>query len=228
MSSSKDNLTNFLNEDLEKHMQEHQAELDKIEVRSRKEVFDAFFEKVKHNFGYGYNQYAVDDYLKSENFKTDMQLDSDMQLEKGTDETVGESFEKNLKEHFINSIKKTKILNSLNGFKIKINNIGEHNSEAKQVALTLHERLMKLVNESLSNESYFVEQTKALIYGAMPTLQRDLGWGDYLANLTKEICNTVTKAASFGFHGGFFDTKKSDAVEEAEILMGQILTYRLS
>jgi hypothetical protein len=111
---------------------------------------------------------------------------------------------------------KSKILKALHAFNNKINDIGEHNSEAKEVALTLHKNLKNLVNESLSDKQYFVTQTKALIDKAIPTLQRDLGWGDYLANLAKEICNTVTKAASFGFHGGFFDTKKSNAVKEAE------------
>jgi hypothetical protein len=136
------------------------------------------------------------------------------------------------------SEQKDKILKALHAFNNKINDIGEHKSEAKEVALTLHKNLKNLVNESLSvkkydflpntdiqafNAVYFVKQTKALIDKAIPTLQRDLGWGDYLANLAKEICNTVTKAASFGFHGGFFDTKKSNAVKEAEKMQDAFL-----
>ena len=123
------------------------------------------------------------------------------------------------------SPQKAKILKALNGFESKINGIGEHNSEAKEIALTLHQSLIHLVNESLSD---FVTQTKALIDKAIPTLQRDLGWGDYLSNLAKEICNVATKVVSLGFHGGFFDTKKSDAVKEAEKLQDEVLNTQSS
>jgi len=153
-----------------------------------------------------------------------MKSDDEMELEKYIDEESGESFEKNLKNHFLYSIEKIKILESLNSFKSKIDNIGEHNSEAKKVALTLHENLIKLVDEYLEDKQYFVTQTKALIGKDMSTLQRDLGWGNYLTNLAKEICNTVTKAVSLGLHGGFFDTKKSDAVKEAEKLQDEVLS----
>lgn len=119
---------------------------------------------------------------------------------------------------------KTKILKVLDDFKIKIDGIGEHNSEAKKVAVTLHKNLINLVNESLGDKQYFVTQTKALIGKDIPTLQRDLAWGDFLKNLAKEICNTVTKAFSLGCHGGFFDTKKSDAVKEAEKLQDEVLS----
>jgi len=119
---------------------------------------------------------------------------------------------------------KDKILQSLHAFNNKIAGIGEHNSEAKEVAVILHENLIKLVNESLGNKQHFLTQTKALIDKAIPTLQRDLGLGDYLANLAKEICNTVTKAVSLGFHGGFFDIKKSDAAKEAEKLQDEVLS----
>ena len=122
------------------------------------------------------------------------------------------------------SEQKTKILEALSVFNNKITGIGEHNSEAKKVALTLHENLINLVKEFLGDKQYFVKQTKAFIGKAIPTLQRDLGWGDYLSNLAKEICNTVTKAVSLGFHGGFFDTKKSDAVKEAEKLQDEVLS----
>jgi len=45
MSSSKDNLTNLLDEDLENYAREHRDELDKIEVHSRKEVFGSFLKR---------------------------------------------------------------------------------------------------------------------------------------------------------------------------------------
>lgn len=118
----------------------------------------------------------------------------------------------------------SKILKALLIFNNKIAGIGEHNSEAKKVASALQENLINLVSNSLSNKQYFVAQTKALIDKAIPTLQRDLGWGDYLANLAKEICNTVTTAVSLGFHGGFFDIKKSDAAKEAEKLQDEVLS----
>jgi hypothetical protein len=122
------------------------------------------------------------------------------------------------------SEQKAKILKALHVFKNKINDIGEHYSEAKEFALILHKNLINLVNESLGDKKYFVTQTKALVDKAIPTLQRDLGWGDYLTNLAKEICNIETKAASFGFHGGFFDTKKSNAVKETEKLQDEVLS----
>jgi hypothetical protein len=94
----------------------------------------------------------------------------------------------------------------------------------KTAESSLHKNLINLVNESLGDKQYFVTQTKALIGKDIPTLQRDLGWGDYLTNLAKEICNTVVKAFSLGCHGGFFDTKKSDAVKEAEKLQDEVLS----
>ena len=47
------------------------------------------------------------------------------------------------------SEQKTKILEALSVFNNKIAGIGEHNSEAKKVALTLHENLINLVKEFL-------------------------------------------------------------------------------
>lgn len=141
--------------------------------------------------------------------------------QKGKPEPIKDVGQEEIEEQ---SEQKAKIIKALHVFNNKINDIGEHNSEAKKVALTLHKNLINLVNESLGDKKYFVTQTKALIDKAIPTLQRDLGWGDYLTNLAKEICNTVTKAASFGFHGGFFDTKKSDAVKEAEKLQDEVLS----
>ena len=48
---------------------------------------------------------------------------------------------------------------------------------------------------------------KSLIEAAIPTLQRDLGWGDYLTNLAKEICNAAKKFFSAGRHQGFLRLK---------------------
>lgn len=118
-----------------------------------------------------------------------------------------------------------KYLELLSDFENKIVGIGEHNCEAKKVALTLHKDLKNLVNKSLNDTKVFVEQVKTIIAAAIPTLQQDLGWGDYLTNLAKEICNTATKAAaSLGFPGRLFAIKKSDAVKEAEKLQDEVLS----
>ncbi|KTD54694.1 hypothetical protein [Legionella quateirensis] len=117
----------------------------------------------------------------------------------------------------------------LDNFAAKINTIGSYHPEAKDKALELLNTLKNAKSEAFSNpsqESVATFRTKAIsaIKEATPVLQRDLGWGDYLVNLTKMIVNAVTSTVAqvftFGYsnHQGFFTIKQSDANKDAQKL----------
>lgn len=52
---------------------------------------------------------------------------------------------------------------------------------------------------------------------AMPVLEKDLGWGDYLKNLLKTLVQAIVKVISFGYKDVFFAHKKSTASTIAQI-----------
>ena len=117
----------------------------------------------------------------------------------------------------------------LDNFAAKINTIGSHHLKAKDKALELLNSLKNAKSDAFSNpsqESVAAFRSIAIlaIKEATPVLQRDLGWGDYLANLTKMIVNAVTATVaqvfSFGYsnHQGFFTIKQSDANKDAQKL----------
>lgn len=121
----------------------------------------------------------------------------------------------------------------LKDFENKIDSIGTHHEPAKQIALDLLKTLRdhKAVafhepsNEKLTS---FAKKAKEAIREATPILQKDLGWGDYLANLAKQLVNAVTTAVAYvvtlgaSKHQGFFAVKPSDAVKKSQELEQQL------
>ncbi|MBL7480615.1 hypothetical protein [Legionella bononiensis] len=117
----------------------------------------------------------------------------------------------------------------LDNFAAKINTIGSYHPKAKDKALELLHSLKNAKSEAFSNPSQesvtaFKIKATLAIKEATPVLQRDLGWGDYLVNLTKMIVNAVTATVAQGFtfgyssHQGFFTLKQSDANKDAQKL----------
>jgi hypothetical protein len=63
----------------------------------------------------------------------------------------------------------------------------------------------------------FKKQCSALINDAIPILEKDLGWGDYLLNLLKILCNAVIMGVTFGHVQGMFTCKSSSSAKEVEV-----------
>lgn len=117
----------------------------------------------------------------------------------------------------------------LNNFENEINSIGAYYAPAKQRAIELLDTLRKYKEESFNDPSReklisFAQNTKRAIQEATPILQKDLGWGDYLANLAKQLVNAVTFAVAYAVtfgttgHQGFFALKSSLAVSQSQNL----------
>ncbi|HAT6977941.1 TPA: hypothetical protein JAN54_06590 [Legionella pneumophila] len=117
----------------------------------------------------------------------------------------------------------------LNNFENEINSIGDYHAPAKQRAIELLDTLRKYKEEAFNEPSReklisFAQNTKAAIQEATPILQKDLGWGDYLTNLAKQLANVVTFAVAYTVtfgttqHQGFFALKSSMAVSQSQNL----------
>ncbi|HAT8180415.1 TPA: hypothetical protein JA361_13395, partial [Legionella pneumophila] len=117
----------------------------------------------------------------------------------------------------------------LNNFENEISSIGDYHTPAKQRAIELLDTLRKYKEEAFNEPSrekliYFAQNTKRAIQEATPILQKDLGWGDYLANLAKQLANVVTSAVAYAVtfgatkHQGFFALKSSLAVSQTQNL----------
>ncbi|CZG03729.1 Dot/Icm type IV secretion system effector Lgt3/LegC5 [Legionella pneumophila] len=117
----------------------------------------------------------------------------------------------------------------LNNFENEINSIGAYYAPAKQRAIELLDTLRKYKEEAFNDPSReklisFAQNTKRAIQEATPILQKDLGWGDYLANLAKQLVNAVTFAVAYAVtfgttgHQGFFALKSSLAVSQSQNL----------
>ncbi|HAT8916426.1 TPA: Dot/Icm type IV secretion system effector Lgt3/LegC5 [Legionella pneumophila] len=117
----------------------------------------------------------------------------------------------------------------LNNFENEINSIGAYYAPAKQRAIELLDTLRKYKEEAFNDPSReklisFAQNTKRAIQEATPILQKDLGWGDYLANLAKQLVNAVTFAVAYAVtfgttgHQGFFALKSSLAVNQSQSL----------
>lgn len=70
--------------------------------------------------------------------------------------------------------------------------------------------------------STFIETCSNAMNAAMPNLENDLGWGDYLKNMLKQLANVVgygiAKITTFGFYSGdthTFFNKNSFAISES-------------
>lgn len=115
-------------------------------------------------------------------------------------------------------------------FEKKVENIDF--GEARNTANVLLGKLIEYKNtyaqDAKSNPKSaaekFIQNATDAIHDAKPVLERDLGWGDYLTNLAKQLANAVTKgiaaAVTLGTssHNGFFTPKRSATVEAAEDL----------
>ncbi|CEG57707.1 hypothetical protein [Legionella fallonii] len=111
----------------------------------------------------------------------------------------------------------------------KIDGIGHSHPEAKNVAKNLHATLLEardnyfvqLVNGEENGETIdadeagtlFKARCKLAISVAMPTLEKDLSWGDYLKNMLKAIVNAAIYVVTLGHVNGFFAYSKSEASE---------------
>ncbi len=93
-----------------------------------------------------------------------------------------------------------KIDHALDTLREKISTVDKHlHQNAHQCALTLLNSLSALCDHYKlkpdfihSNiRKHFTEQCRQLIIKAMPTLEKDLSWGDYLKNLLKLLMNAV-------------------------------------
>lgn len=125
--------------------------------------------------------------------------------------------------------KQQKIENILAQFKNKIDTIGAYKPQSKTVALTLLNDLRNLTRNTFEHpEQYpitsYAKEAKNLITKAMPDLQKDLGWGDYLTNMINQLINALTWGLSFGTNQGFFEIKSSVAAKNAEILNHELET----
>ncbi|MHA3088941.1 Dot/Icm type IV secretion system effector Lgt3/LegC5 [Legionella pneumophila] len=117
----------------------------------------------------------------------------------------------------------------LNNFENEINSIGAYYAPAKQRAIELLDTLRKYKEDAFNDPSReklisFAQNTKRAIQEATPILQKDLGWGDYLTNLAKQLVNAVTFAVAYAVtfgttgHQGFFALKSSLAVNQSQSL----------
>lgn len=111
-----------------------------------------------------------------------------------------------------------KIKQILADFKSEIEGIDSHHALARATAQNLFISLDKKANhlsEKPTNLAEFIEGAKQDIIDALPTLQRDLGWGDYLVNLMKQLVNALTFGISSKFQPGFFEVKSSELARAA-------------
>lgn len=126
----------------------------------------------------------------------------------------------------------------LDEFENKIDTVGIHYIDANLKAVELLNTLKNYKNEALKTPSteslaLFAKRSKEAIKDATPILQRDLGWGDYLVNLAKQLINAVTTAvacvATLGAsnHHGFFVLKPSDAVNKSQELAQAIQSFSI-
>jgi hypothetical protein len=119
--------------------------------------------------------------------------------------------------------KQQRVESILAQFKNKIDTIGIYKPQAKTVALGLLADLQNLTRNTFEHPTQYpltsyAKEAKSLIIKAIPDLQKDLGWGDYLANMIKQLVNSLTWGASFGTYQGFFEIKSSNAAQNAGIL----------
>ncbi|EHL31515.1 hypothetical protein LDG_6446 [Legionella drancourtii LLAP12] len=123
---------------------------------------------------------------------------------------------------------KYKINNLLLGLENKIGGIEQHQWPAAHAKAS--ELLMALNNtrdEFISNianpavdlkvaKTAFKQKCDAAINEALPILEKDLGWGDYLLNLLKKLGNVVSTVTTFGYRTNFFQLKVSESKSAAE------------
>lgn len=72
------------------------------------------------------------------------------------------------------------------------------------------------VDEIRLAKHQFQSRCRSAINQAMPVLERDLGWGDFLINLLKTILNGAIRLGTAGYCTTFFNYKRSDSVNDVE------------
>ncbi len=117
----------------------------------------------------------------------------------------------------------------LNDFESKIASVGQYHLSAKHKAqhllATLREEKQKaFVDLNEESKALFLKNASHAIKEAIPCLQKDLGWGDYLKNLLKQLINAITTGLAFlgtfgmSKHRGFFSVKPSLVADRAKTL----------
>lgn len=106
----------------------------------------------------------------------------------------------------------------LKEFGKKIEHIGEHYPQAKEVATKLYTDLTNQLHTAFTDSNneklkQFARSAKETILAAVPVLQKDLDWGTYLLNFAKQLMNAIVCKVSFSSHQGLFAIKPSVAVE---------------
>ena len=113
---------------------------------------------------------------------------------------------------------------ALSGLETKIGTIDKHKYPAASTKATeMLEALKKARDAYLVSEdtNAYKDDCKKAIDTAMPTLEKDIGWGDYLKNLLKVVVNTVIKVATIGKYGKFFETVRSESAKAVEDAKGE-------
>lgn len=120
----------------------------------------------------------------------------------------------------------------------KINGIGTNFSEAQSVANSLYKTLLDARNEyekHLKTGQYskgtiafhkagelFKTTCNNAIKAALPILERDLGWGDYLKNMFKNLANAVVFVSTLGQVSGFFPKVESESAKIATSINSEL------
>lgn len=105
----------------------------------------------------------------------------------------------------------------------KTETIGNNFSEASNKSKELYNSLLEARNEyetdlrsgNFDTFSHFKNKCSAAIQEALPTLERDLGWGDYLKNMLKKIANVVIYIGTLSMVHGLFKQTKSESSQAA-------------
>ncbi|MCL9685582.1 hypothetical protein [Legionella maioricensis] len=115
----------------------------------------------------------------------------------------------------------------LDGLAEKIDGIGHEEPEARDEAVSLHVNLT-LARNTLEDklkagenrqhvQAEFKEWCAQSVAVAMPVLEKDLGWGEYLQNMLKTIANVfIAGAQKLGSTATFFNTSSKSAQAVAE------------
>lgn len=132
-----------------------------------------------------------------------------------------------LPDHY--KVASDKLDSLLDSYATKIKSIGTHHPEANEKAQELLINLREakehaFMHPDVESLKEFRAHTDQYIREATPMLQKDLGWGDYLSNLSAQIVNAVTtciaQMVTFGKsqHQGFFSIKHSQANKDVQEL----------
>jgi len=117
----------------------------------------------------------------------------------------------------------------LTGFERRIEFVGEYHlsaiHKARNLLITLRQEKQKAFEDPTEeNLDLFLKNASTAIKKAIPILQKDLSWSDYLDNLLKQLINAITTGLAFlgtfgmSKHRGFFAVKPSLVADHAKSL----------